>query len=518
MKQIKLKYFLLFIFFMTGLSNQTFAEKGSQPNVIVILADDIGTGDISHYRRIHSDNIILETPHIDKLAEEGMIFTNAHSPAALCATTRYAIMTGNSCYRSVEPWGVWGGYQKFVIRDEQMTLGRLMKQANYNTAFLGKWHIGTGFPQKENPELLFISNRQEKRNPQVPVDITNILYGPKQLGFDYSLSLPAGIQNVPYAIYENHQWLKLRENSTIGIIDQSYYDRLGIDHFNKPGWGDSEWDPSEIGPLLANKAVDYIAKHANKEKPFFMYFCSQAVHTPHAPPVEINGIKIKGTTPSRHMDMIKELDEQVGMLVDELKKQGIYDNTVIIFTSDNGGLANDVAPGTEESGHQVSDIYRGSKNMPYEGGHRVPFIVTWPEEIKAQQSSDNPIIGMDIMATLAGLTQQKLADNLAQDSHNLLPVLKNQKGAKTHDFLMIQGGAQKEYVINDEGWKLILQVDKMTKDYMDATPIALFNLNDNIIEDESKNYINQANYQDKVQQLHTKYKETIQSKVYLGNH
>ncbi|WP_075601848.1 sulfatase family protein [Saccharicrinis aurantiacus] len=496
----------------------SFAQKNKQPNVIVILADDLGTGDISHYRKMHSDTIILETPNIDLLANQGMVFTNAHSPAALCATSRYAIMTGNSCYRSTAGWGVWGGYSKPVIRENQLTLGRLMKQANYNTAFIGKWHIGTGFPQKDNPEHLFISNRQEKRNPRVPVDITKIKIGPKQLGFDYSLSLPAGIQNVPYAIYENHEWLKLRENSEIKVIDQDYYTKLGVDHFNKPGWGDSNWDPSEMGPLLAKKGVEYIAKHAKQEKPFFMYYCSQAVHTPHAPPAEINGVKIKGSTPSKHLDMVKELDEQVGLLIRELKKQGILNNTVIVFTSDNGGLGPDIVPDSYKAGHQPSDIYRGAKNLPYEGGHRVPFIVSWPKEIKKKQSCDKPIIGMDIMATLAAITQQNIEKTVAQDSHNLMPVLKNEKGAKTHDFLMIQGGADKEYIINDKGWKLIMQVNKKTKDYLDVQPIGLFNINNNITEEESGNFINNPEYKNKVDALLRKYKKTIKSQVYLGSH
>ncbi|WP_298369661.1 arylsulfatase [uncultured Lutibacter sp.] len=517
MNVYKIKIVVAFITLLTVFSVEMFAQKNSRPNVIVVLADDLGTGDVSYYRKLHSNKIVLETPNLDKLANEGMIFTNAHSPAALCATSRYAIMTGNSCYRSTEGWGVWGGYSKPVVKDEQLTLGRLMKQANYNTAFFGKWHIGTGFGRKDNSEVLFISNRQEKKNPRVPVDITRILYGPKQFGFDYSLSLPAGIQNTPYAIYENHKWLKLKENSTIKVINQDDYNRLGVDHFNKPGWGDSNWNPSEMGPLLARKAVDYIAENANKSAPFFMYYCSQAVHTPHAPPTEINGVKIKGTTPSKHLDMVKELDQQVGMLINELKKQGVYDNTVIIFTSDNGGLGPDIVPDSYSSGHQPSSIYRGSKNLPYEGGHRVPFIVSWPHNIKKQQQSSQPIIGMDIMATLAGITNQTIGKSVAQDSHNLMPVLKNVKGAKTHDFLMIQGGADKEYIINDKGWKLILQVNKKTKDYLDATPIGLFNLNDNLIEDQSKDYINNPAYQDKVASLLKKYKETIKSNVYLGN-
>ncbi|MCL7763983.1 arylsulfatase [Polaribacter sp. Z014] len=511
----RIEIYLVTLILMVGFTNNTQAQKSKKPNVIVVLADDIGVGDISHYRKLHSNHIVLETPHIDNLASQGMMFTDAHASAALCATSRYSIMTGNSCYRSTEPWGVWGGYSQSAIQDDQLTLGRLMQKANYQTAFFGKWHLGTGFPQKDDPKTIFVPKRGSKE-ARAPVDISRILRGPKQFGFDYSLTLPAGIQGMPYAIYENHDWLPLRKNSTIKVIEKAYMTSIGVDHFSREGYGDSNWNPSEIGPLLANKAVDYIAQNANKKDPFFMYYCSQAVHTPHAAPVELNGVKIKGTTPSKHIDMIKELDVQVGMLVDALKAQGIYENTVIIFTSDNGGLHTD--GDTWNAHHEPSDIYRGAKNDPFEGGHRVPFIVVWPNVVEKNTSSNKPIIGLDIMATLAGITKQKVGKKVAQDSHNLVPVFKQIKGAKTHDFLMIQGGARKEYAINDKGWKLILQVNKKTKDYLTAKPVSLFNLNDNITEDDMKDYINNPAYQEKVQELLEKYKKTIKSKVYLGNH
>ncbi|MCG8514156.1 MAG: sulfatase-like hydrolase/transferase, partial [Halanaerobiales bacterium] len=169
------------------------AEK--KPNVIVVLTDDVGLGDISHYRMMHSDNIILETPNIDKIAESGMVFTQAHSPAALCAPSRYAIITGNSCYRSPFPWGVWGSYQKSPIKDDDLTLGRLMQNAGYKTAFFGKWHLGGDYYRKDDPTKIYRGSRDK---PEMDVDITKIIDGPNQKGFDYSFTFPAGIQAVPY--------------------------------------------------------------------------------------------------------------------------------------------------------------------------------------------------------------------------------------------------------------------------------------------------------------------------------
>lgn len=515
MTKLELKLVLILLVSFVFSNAQKDALKNKKPNIIVVLADDIGVGDISKYRRMHSDNIILETPNIDKLADQGMMFTNAHSPAALCATTRYGIMTGNSCYRSTHPWGIWSAYSKSVIKEDQMTLGKLMKQAGYNTAFLGKWHLGGSFAKKGNSNQPYYPEKNGDL-PELDVDITRILHGPKQLGFDYSVSLPAGIQSVPYAVYENHEWLKLKEDSKIAVIDAAYLSKLNLKLDKAVGYGDSNWDPHKIGAILANKAVDYIADNANKENPFFMYYCSQAVHVPHAPADNLDGKQIKGTTPSLHMDMIKELDVQMGMMVAELKKQGVYENTVFIFTSDNGGLLGDKK--TIKSGHQVSDIYRGAKNQAYEGGHRVPFIVSWPKSIKRNQVSDKPILGLDIMATIAAISNQKLSKNVAQDSYNLLPILKDEKHAKTHPFLMIQGGSAHEFIIMEAGWKLIVKVSKKDNTNKTSTPIALFNLNDNVEENEAENYINNPKYKDKLNHLYKKYNDTRSSLVYTGNH
>lgn len=490
------KYFLI-----TGLlllTTNLFSTN--PPNVIVVLADDIGVGDISHYRKMHTKNIILETPNIDKLAKQGVVFTNAHSPAALCAPSRYGIMTGNSCYRSPKPWGVWGAYEESPIKASQLTLGKLMKQAGYSTAFLGKWHLGGDYLRKDDKNKIY---RGPRYKPETEVNITKIVgNGPKQQGFDYSLTFPAGIQDVPYAVYENENWMPLKKDSKIGYISQENMSKIGVKLDKSEGLGDLNWDPHNMGPLLANKAVDYINQHSNKKKPFFMYYCSQAVHLPHSPSKELNGIKIADTTPSKHMDMIKELDVQMGMLTDALKAQGIYKNTIFIFTSDNGGL---LKPKTLKSGHKPSDIYRGGKNSAFEGGHRVPFIATWPNNFKANKTSTEPILGLDIMATLASVTGQKIAENQAMDSYNLLPILKNKKNADAHAFLMLQGGTGKEVILMENGWKLIIQVDKKDKTDQKREPIALYNLNNDPAEKQVNNLINSKNQQKRIKEMFTKY-------------
>ncbi|WP_303317231.1 arylsulfatase [Flavivirga abyssicola] len=507
----------LLVFMICGMITMSYSQirknKTDKPNVIVVLADDIGVGDISFYRNLSKGKVILETPHIDNLAEQGMIFTNAHAPAALCATSRYGIMTGNCNYRSPVPWGVWSGYAKSVFTPEQITLGKLMKNANYNTAFFGKWHMGTSFKKLDDPNAIFV----EKGKLSLNVDITKIVAGgPQQNGFDYSFSLPSGIQNVPYAVYENSKWFPLGKDSEVTHITKAEMLKKGVVLNKKEGLGDSNWHPSLIGPLLINKTTNHIAELSKKEKPFFIYYCSQAVHLPHNPPKELNGIQIAGTTPSSHMDMIKELDVQIGMMIQELKKQGVYENTVFIFTSDNGGLYGNKK--TRQSGHKPSDIYRGKKNDPYEGGQRVPFIAVWPGKIESNQISSKPILGLDILATLAGITEQEIPKGQAEDSSNLLSVLKGDTNANPHPYLMIQGGAEREAMIIENEWKLIIQFDKKDKTDTVRTPVALFNLKDNISENEEFNFINDAKYKDKVASLLKKYNQTRDNKTPIGNH
>lgn len=478
------------------------------PNVIVVLADDIGTGDVSYYRKMHSENIIVETPTLDKLSSEGLIFTNAHSPAALCAPTRYAIMTGNHCYRSYAPWGVWGSYQLSPIEKHQLTLGKVMKQAGYHTSFFGKWGFGMDFARKDNPNKVYASPRKEH---ETDVDITKVIdKGPVQNGFDYSYMYPAGIQAEPYAVYENGIMTPLKADSKIVLITEAHAKHLGFKLDKKEGLGDSNWNPFNASKLLVDKAVKFIEDNTNSEKPFFMYYCSQAVHKPHTPSKELNGTRIAGTTPSNHLDMVKELDIQMEILIQTLKEQGVYDNTLIIFTSDNGGLQ--IKP-TIDSGHKSNNIYRGGKNQAYEGGTRVPFIAWWPSKIKGNQISDTPILGLDIMATLAALTNQNIEKGEAMDSSNLLPVFLDNNKNNVHEFLLNQAGTGKEVMITHNGWKLIIQVDKSDKTDAKRTPKALFNLKENPSENEVYNLIDDAAFSKKIKQLLNMYNLTRNSKV-----
>lgn len=476
---------------------------GNNPNVVVVFADDVGVGDISYYRRLHSGNVIVETPNIDMLANAGVVFTNAHTSAALSAPSRYAVMTGNSCYRSPSPLGVWGAYEESPIKDSDLTLGRFMQSANYHTAFFGKWNLGGDFYRLSNPNQIY---RAPRSNRETDVDITRIIDGPQQKGFNYSFTLPVGIQDQPYAVYENGKMMPLADDSKVTYISQEMMDKIDVKLDKEEGLGDSNWDPHIIGPLLANKAVDYIKSRENEKKPFFMYYCSQAVHLPHTPADELDGVKIKGTTPSLHLDMVKELDVQMGMIIKALKAQNAYENTIFIFSSDNGGLN---VGKSRKSGHMSSSIYRGNKNTPYEGGHLVPFIVSWPDKFKHHDTNE-PVLILDIMATLSAVTGRSIAENHALDSYNLIPILTQDENSKSHPFLMTQGGAGQELILIENGWKLIIQSDR---NGMQRDPKALFDLNTNPQEKENENFVNSPEHKWRIDSMIKKYGEIRDSKI-----
>ncbi len=478
------------------------------PNVVVVLADDVGPGDLSGYRRMLGEKVIVETPNLDKLMRTGTSFTDAHSPNALCAPSRYAIMTGNNTYHSYAPWGVWGAYQKSPIKETDMTLGRLMRQAGYQTAFLGKWHLGGDYYKKGSKEIYRNGDRSK---PELEVDISQIVgKGPLERGFDYSFVYPAGIQAVPYAVYENDAWLPLYPGSEITEVTQKKVNRFGFKLDKLQGLGDSNWNAFDMGALLANKAVQYI-KGAAKNQPLFMYYCSQAVHLPHTPPIVLGGKEIRGTTPTSHIDMVKELDVQVGMILKALDEKEVLAETLFIFTSDNGGL---LRKESIEAGHNSPGIYRGGKNQAFEGGHRVPFIASWPGRIPADVVAPNLISGTDIMATLADITNQSLAPHQGMDSYNILATLLGQPGAPSRDYLMIQGGTDRKVIFRDGAWKLIMQSDQEGEKFK---PVSLFNLSNNAEENSGGDLIGQKKYAARVKDMLNRYTTIRKGKLRTDN-
>ncbi len=469
------------------------AQSKTPTNVIVILADDIGLGDIGYYHQQRTGKKpVVATPNIDKLINEGIRFSDAHSPASLCAPTRFSMLTGNFSYRNTKgPWGVWQPFYDNGINPNYTTIARIAKQGGYNTAFFGKWGLGGLWNGK--PTAL---NEFEQTNGTC-----------EKLGFDYSFVLPQGIQNEPYSYYENDKWVKLKDNSELVRIpfEQTDYEEDEREN-GKEGVGDSNWDATKAGPMLVNKATDYINKQAKTGKPFFLYYCSQAVHVPHSPSKNLNGTDIAGTTPGKHGDMIKELDAQIALIVATLKKNNLYDNTLLVFTSDNGGLNKDKT--LSMAGHDSSNGLTGQKGSIYEGGHRVPFIAVWPEKIKAGTESNVPILGQDMVATLASMINTPLDKSKVYDSANLLPILLKQSKKPVHQYILHQSQAQggPYYALREGDWKLVFWIKKR-EDFDNMKAIGLYNLKQNPIETDENNLINNEDQKERIETMTLKYKE-----------
>ena len=406
-------------------------------------------------------------------------------------------MSGNLNYRSYAPWGVWGTFRENAIKPGDPTLGTVTRDAGYATGFIGKWHLGGDFLDAETGKLF----RSYKRlGPGFTVDASRIVGGgPRSLGFGYSFTLPCGIQGPVYLAYENGSWFPLGEDSEIVYLNKENAINPRYVSDKGPGPGDSNWKTEDIGKLISKKAVDFINEHAGGE-PFFLCYWSPTVHVPHCPPEEFDGQKIAGTTPSAHLDMIRDLDHQVARIVSALKANGVYDETLILFTSDNGGLHQNAA--AAQAGHDSSGRWRGYKNAPHEGGHRVPYIATWKSKIAAGQTTDQLVANHDTLATLAALVGTDVPNNHARDSLNLLPLLTGEGRFRPRPYLMLQGGSRHEVIYREGDWKLILQSDpRVTK----FEPIALFDLGENPEEAEERNLVNAPEQQERVRAMRASY-------------
>lgn len=467
------------------LLGSSIAGAAAQPNIVLIMADDLGLGDVSHHvRSVLNKEPLFETPAVDALARDGLWFTDGHSATALCSPTRYSVMSGNNTYRSYAPWGVWGTFRESAFRPGEVTLGSVVKDAGYRTGFVGKWHLGGDFLDGQTGKIY---RGADRNNPDTTVDLSRFVgNGPKFCGFDYDFTLPCGIQGPIYLCFENETWFPLHRDSAIVYLDDT--NTLNPKDVSDKGFGlgDSHWDTRRIGDLISAKAVEFVNAGAARNEPFFLYYCSPMVHVPHCPPDMFDGKKVRGVTPSRHLDMVLELDLQVKRIVDALKANGVYHHTLLVFTSDNGGLQ--VDRDTARAGHQSSGGWAGSKNSPLEGGHRVPFIAVWPDRIQAGSVSDEPVINTDMVATFAALVGTDIPRDQARDSHNLLPLLLGRRDQYIpRDYMMLQAGSRHEVIYRKGPWKLILQSDASCSRW---DPKALFNLEDNPREDPKQNAVN----------------------------
>lgn len=408
-----------------------------EPNIVLILADDLGYGDIGSYNP-HSQ---VQTPRLDRLAEEGMRFTDAHSPAAVCTPTRYALLTGRYAWRTSLKSGVLWGYSPLLIDPSLATLPSLLQSAGYYTAAVGKWHLGF-----TNNEPNFYAHPDEQQGGLGTG--SRIAPGPNEVGFDYFFGIPASLDMKPYLYVENRRPVR---PLTGRLAEGSTSRRGGGSGFWRKGEIAEGFDHRSVLSTLTGRAVEQIADHAanSAERPFFLYFALTAPHTPWLPDPQF-----QGTTGAGHYgDFVAHVDSVVGQVIDALAEAGVEERTLVIVTSDNG--AHWTESDKEEFNHLANGSLRGQKGDIHEGGHRVPLIVRWPGNVPANVSNDHLVSLMDLGATLASLLGLDLPENAAEDSADFSATLLGRHREQPPRPALINHSFHGMFAIREGPWKLI---------------------------------------------------------------
>ncbi len=402
-----------------------------KPNIIFIMADDMGYGDVGCY----NPKSKIPTPNMDKLAREGVRFTNAHTPSAVCTPTRYGVLTGRYCWRSRLKRGVFGGFNRPLIEKDRMTVASLLRKHGYGTACVGKWHLGLNWGTKEERQA-----DVEEDYEQMEVDFSRpIKDGPTERGFDYFFGTAAcTTDDPPFCFIENDHTVGIP--SMVSPVDPADEDR---ELLMVPGWRHEDADIE-----FTNNATAFIKKHVKgqPEKPFFVYLPFSVPHIPWLPPEFVKGKSKAGP----RGDQVVLFDWSVGEVIKTLDKLGISDNTLVIVTSDNG-------PREGIRGHKSAGDLRGFKGSIWEGGHRVPFIARWPGKIKTGTTSDEVVCLTDLMGTCAAIVGTELPKDAGQDSYNILPALLGKKLDKPIREAIVHHSGAGVFAIRQGEWKLILE-------------------------------------------------------------
>ena len=392
-----------------GLSAVRASELPSKPNVILILADDLGYGDV---RCLNPDRGMIKTPHLDKLAAQGMTFTDAHSGSSVCSPTRYGLLTGRYAWRTRLQHGVLDDYVEPLIAKDRLTLPRLLKDQGYHTACVGKWHLGYTIAVRGKGE---VEGKKEKFEGAPVGSVTND--GPTTRGFDQFFGFHHA--RMMKSVFENDRVTRLVE-------------------------------PVDMLPLLAKHATAYVADRATSGTPFFLYLPLSSPHTPIVPSKPWKGRSGLGN----YGDFVMETDWAVGEVLAALETSGVAENTLVVFTSDNGCSPAAGTATLEKTGHFASGGFRGYKADIWDGGHRVPFLVRWPGRVKSGSRSDRLVCLTDLFATLAEAAGTKIPDAAGEDSVSLLPDLLGKPGEPR--IAAVHHSIDGQFAVREGPWKLCL--------------------------------------------------------------
>ena len=412
-----------------------FSQLKKSPNIIYILADDMGIGDVKAYNK----HCKFPTPYIDEMANQGMKFTDAHTSSSVCTPTRYGIITGRYSWRTELKNGVTHGLTPHLINTKRTTVASYLKSKGYATAIIGKWHLGMDWTYNKKGKVDKIGT-----NLDITAPINN---GPNTLGFDYYYGISASLNMDPHAYIENTKIL----GNNLKLIKTTKEVKNILGSGGKAGWVDMNFKRNEVMQTFTNKAIDWmkIQKNKNPNKPFFVYF---PLNAPHSPIVPSNQFKGKSNL-SPHGDFCMDVDDTVGQIITAVEEIGETENTIIIFTTDNGVSPQAKLEPMEKQGHFSSYIYRGLKGTLYEGGHRVPFIVKWPNKIKKSTETNYLTCTTDLLATVIDIQGDTLKNNEGEDSVSFLSALLSKQ---TNDRGPIVHHSDAGYFSLREGkWKII---------------------------------------------------------------
>ena len=404
------------------------SAQETPPNVVFILADDMGYGDVQVY---NSESGKIPTPHMNRLAKEGMMFTDAHTTSSVCTPTRYGVLTGRYNWRTHMQKGVLLGYSKPLITKERTTVASFLKKQNYSTACIGKWHLGMNMPSKEG-EVQAKTGRDTPKNIDWNGSITG---GPNDVGFDYYYGVSASLDMHPYIYIHN---------------DKFVGEATATKAFFRKGPAEPDFEAVDVLPEIGNKSVKFIKKQ-KADQPFFLYIPLTSPHTPIVPSPEFRGKSGLG----QYGDFQMQTDHVIGQIATAIDESDFADNTLFIITSDNGCSPQAEFKKLAKNGHNPSAHFRGHKADLWDGGHRVPFIARWPGKIKAGTTSNELICQSDLMATCADILGVKLAPEAGPDSVSFLPALKGQP-IETERQGLVHHSIGGHFAYRHGKWKLLL--------------------------------------------------------------